>query len=152
LHRTIHEVTQRLERLAFNTAISSMMVFVRDVLGAGDGPAEPLARDAAKQFVLLLAPFAPHLAEEIWSALGHSRSLADEPWPQADEALMREDTFPLVIQINGKRRAEIQAPRGASKDELAALALESDEVQRRLPGREPRRVIVVPGKLVNFVV
>jgi len=152
LHRTIHEVTRRLDRLAFNTAISSMMVFVRDVLGTGEGPTEPLARDAAKQFALLLAPFAPHLAEEIWNALGHSRSLADEPWPMADEAMLREDTFCLVIQINGKRRAEIQAPRGASKDELAALALDSDEAQRRLSGREPRRVIVVPGKLVNFVV
>jgi leucyl-tRNA synthetase len=149
LHRTIHEVTARMDRLAFNTAIASLMVFVRDIQSGAD---EPLARDAAEQFCLLVAPFAPHLAEEIWAALGHTRSLAYEPWPAADEALIREDTYTLVIQIGGKRRAEIQAPKGASKDQLVALAMASEDVRRRLEGREPRRVVVVPGRLVNFVV
>ncbi|MCA9711316.1 MAG: class I tRNA ligase family protein, partial [Myxococcales bacterium] len=154
LHRTIAEVTERLDRMAFNTAISSLMVFVRDVVARGpDGAddAEPLAHEAAAQFALLLAPFAPHLAEHLWQALGRTGSLAHAPWPAADEALLREDTFTLVIQVDGKRRGEIEAPKGASRDELAALARATDEVQRYLGGREPKRVIVVPGRLVNFV-
>jgi leucyl-tRNA synthetase len=153
LHKTIHEVTERMDRLAFNTAISALMVFVRDVVARGEAAreAEPLPHDAAVQLTLLLAPFAPHMAEELWSALGHSRSLADEPWPAADEALLREDTFTLVVQVDGKRRTELQAPKDASRDELAALARATDEVQRHLGGREPKRVIVVPGRLVNFV-
>jgi leucyl-tRNA synthetase len=151
LHKTIHEVTERIDRLAFNTAMSSLMVFVRDVVARGSDGDEPLAHDAAVQLCLLLAPFAPHLAEELWSVLGHARSLADEPWPAADEALLREDTFTLVVQIDGKRRAELQAPKDASRDELAALARANEEVRRHLAGREPKRVIVVPGRLVNFV-
>jgi leucyl-tRNA synthetase len=152
MHRTIHEVTERLDRLAFNTAIASMMVFVRDITGEKGGEPEPLPRGAAEAFCLLLSPFAPHLAEEIWRALGHEQTLAYETWPQADPALLVDDTFVLVIQINGKRRAEIQAPKSAGKDELAALAREAPDVQRHLEGSEPRRVIVVPGRLVNFVV
>jgi leucyl-tRNA synthetase len=151
LHKTIHEVTERIERFAFNTAISALMVFVRDVVGRGGDQDEPLPHDAAAQLALLLAPFAPHLAEELWHALGHARSLADEPWPAADEALLREDTFTLVVQVDGKRRAELQAPKDADRDELAALARAHPEVQRHLAGREPKRVIVVPGRLVNFV-
>jgi leucyl-tRNA synthetase len=151
LHKTIHEVTERIDRLAFNTAISSMMVFVRDVVRRGPDGDEPLAREAAIQFTLLLAPFAPHLTEELWRALGHEQSLVDHPWPAADEALLREDTFTLVVQIDGKRRAELQAPKDADKEQLAALARANEEVQRHLAGREPKRVIVVPGRLVNFV-
>ena len=147
LHRTIDEVTTRVERMAFNTAISSLMVFVRDVRNAD----EPMGRDAAEQFALMLAPFAPHLAEELWAALGHGHSLGYEPWPAADDVWLHDETFPLVIQINGKRRAEIQAPKSASKDELAQLAQESPEVRSRLEGATVRRVIVVPGRLVNFV-
>ncbi len=152
LHRTIHEVTERLERLSFNTAISSLMVFVRDLLGP-EGPAQdPLPHDAASQLCLLLAPFAPHLAEELWRTLGNKASLAHEPWPAPDEALLVDDTFQLVVQVNGKWRAEIAAPKAASKDELAALARELDDVRRHLGDAAPKRVIVVPGRLVNFVV
>ena len=148
LHKTIADVTERVDRLGFNTAIAAMMVFVRDI---GDG-GEALGHDAAEQFCLLLAPFAPHLAEEIWSALGHTESLAYEPWPAADASLLVEDTFTLVVQVNGKRRTELQAPKAASKDELQALAQATDEVAKRLNGGAPKRVIVVPGRLVNFVV
>ncbi len=148
LHRTIAEVTERTDRMAFNTAIASMMVFVRDIQADG----AVIGHDAASQFCLLLAPFAPHLAEEIWRALGRTGSLAYEPWPAADDSLLVDDTFTLVLQVGGKRRGELEVPKSASKAELEAMARASDEVQRWLGGAEPKRVIVVPGRLVNFVV
>ncbi|MEM7158753.1 MAG: leucine--tRNA ligase [Myxococcota bacterium] len=156
LHRTIAEVTERLDRLSFNTAISSLMVFVRDAVprGSDGGPKDGvgLGSEAAGVFARLLAPFAPHLAEQLWAALGHEGAVALAEWPVADEALLREETFKLVIQVNGKRRGEIQVPKDADRDAVAELARNTDEVQRHLGGAEPRRVIVVPGRLVNFVV
>lgn len=149
LHRTIADVTDRVERMAFNTAISAMMVFVRDIVAEG----EPLGGDAGAGFCLLLAPFAPHLAEEVWwNALGHTESLARGPWPEADPSLLVDDTFSLVLQVNGKRRGEIAAPKDASKAELEALAREQPAIQKHIDGKTLRRVIVVPGRLVNFVV
>jgi leucyl-tRNA synthetase len=148
LHRTIAAVTDRIDRLAFNTAISAMMIFVRDIVE----PGEPLHRDALAQFSLLLSPFAPHLAEEIWRALGNRKSLAHEPWPAADDALLVDATFPLVVQIQGKRRAELAIPQGVSEAEIHAIALAHPDVQRHLAGQTPRRVIYVAGKLLNIVV
>lgn len=148
LHTTISEVSERTDRMAFNTAIASMMVFVRDVQTAD----EPVGKSAAEQFCLLLAPYAPHLAEEIWSALGHAETLSYEPWPAADETLLVDDNFMLVLQVGGKRRGELEAPKSASKAELEALARDSDVVKKWLADKEPKRVIVVPGRLVNFVV
>jgi len=147
LHKTIAEVSERTDRMGFNTAIASMMVFVRDI----QTDDEPIARGAAEQFALLLAPYAPHLAEEMWQALGHPDTLAYEPWPAADESLLVDDTFTLVLQVGGKRRGELVAPKSASKDELEALARASEVVHKWLAGQEPRRVIVVPGRLINFV-
>ena len=147
LHRTIADVTERIEKLAFNTAISALMVFVRDLVREG----EPVPRMAADAFARLLAPFAPHLAEEIWRALGHADSIAHASWPEADEAALASDTFSLVVQVAGKKRAEIAAPVGASRDELVALAQRAPEVRRHLGGKDPRRVVVVPGRLINFV-
>jgi leucyl-tRNA synthetase len=147
LHRTIHAVSERIDRLAFNTAISAMMVFVRDIVAEG----EPLHRDTLAQFCLILAPFAPHLAEEIWGAIGQRQSLAHELWPAADEALLIDATFPLVVQIQGKRRAELAIPQGASEDDIKTTALAHPDVQRHLDGKTPRRVIYVPGKLLNIV-
>jgi leucyl-tRNA synthetase len=148
LHRTIHAVRERIDRLAFNTAISAMMVFVRDIVDAG----EPLHRDALAQFLLLLSPFAPHLAEELWRAIGHTSSLAHELWPAADESLLLDATWPLVVQVMGKRRAELPIPQGASEADITARVLADADVQRHLAGKAPRRVIYVPGKLINLVV
>jgi len=148
LHRTIHAVTERIDRVAFNTAISAMMVFVRDIVAEG----EPLHRDALAQFTLLLAPFAPHLAEEIWRALGNPHSLAHELWPAADEAMLLDATWPLVVQVMGKRRAELAIPQGESEADITARVLADADVQRHLAGKAPRRVIYVPGKLINLVV
>ena len=144
--RTIAGVTEDLEGMRFNTAISKMMVFARDV--AKDAP---LARESAEVFTLLLAPMAPHLAEELWSLLGNVDTLAHEPWPEADESLLVDDEITLVVQVNGKKRGEIQVPPDISNEIAQERALAVENVQRILDGREPKKVIVVPGRLVNIV-
>jgi leucyl-tRNA synthetase len=143
---TIHGVTEDLEAMRFNTAISKLMVYSRDV--AKDAP---MPRAAAETLVLLLAPMAPHMAEELWRRLGHDESLARAPWPEADASLLTRDVVTLVVQLNGKRRDEIQVPADASEEMVREAALASEKVQRHLEGREPRKVIVVPGRLVNVV-
>ncbi|EDM79695.1 putative leucyl-tRNA synthetase [Plesiocystis pacifica SIR-1] len=151
LHRTISEVSERIERMSFNTAISSLMVFVRDVEKGG----ARLGKAAAETFSVLLAPFAPHLAEEFWRALGHESSLTYAPWPAADESLLVEDSWTLVIQIKGKKRGELQVPSSldpkADREAITKLAMASDAVERFVGDAEPRRVIYVPGKLINVV-
>jgi leucyl-tRNA synthetase len=150
LHRTIRDVTERIERMAFNTAISALMVFARDIQKEG-----PLTREEGCQFCLLLSPFAPHLAEEIWHGLGHERSLAYEVWPKADPAFLAEEQWTLVVQINGKKRDVLELPLSVDRNDRAAIearARESETIRRHLEGKQPRKVIVVPGKLVNIVV
>jgi leucyl-tRNA synthetase len=146
LARTVHGVTEDLEALQFNTAIAKLMVFVRDI--AKDAP---LPRRAAEAFVRMLAPFAAHLGEELWQRLGHAESLAFEPWPEADPALLVADVIRLAVQVNGKRRGEIEVPADTDDAGIRAAALASEQVQRHLAGREPRKIIVVPGRLVNVV-
>ncbi|MBW2269561.1 MAG: leucine--tRNA ligase [Deltaproteobacteria bacterium] len=146
LARTIRDTTDDFEGLRFNTAISKLMVFVRDV--ADDGP---MPREAAEAFTKLLSPLAPHLADELWERLGHSGSLARETWPEPDSSKLVEDTITLVAQVNGKRRDEIEVPADADEATVRAIALASEKVQQHLGGREPSKVIVVPGRLVNLV-
>jgi leucyl-tRNA synthetase len=136
-----------MEAVQPNTAISQLMVFARDV--AKDAP---LPRGAGEAFLKLLSPFAPHLAEELWQRLGHTGSVALVPWPEADPALLVEDTVALVVQVNGKRRSEVRVPKGADEAAVRAAVLADETVQRHLAGKEPRKVIVVPGRLVNVVV
>ncbi len=144
--RTVAGVTGDIETLSFNTAIAKLMVLVRDV--AKDAP---LSRDAAETFLRLLSPFAPHLAEELWRRIGHTRSIAFEPWPTADPALLASETVTLAVQVNGKRRDEIEVPADASEDAIREAALAAPNVVRHLEGRAPKKVIVVPGRLVNIV-
>ncbi|MGB1275204.1 MAG: class I tRNA ligase family protein, partial [Nannocystaceae bacterium] len=145
VHRTIVEVSERVERMGFNTAISSLMVLVRDIGEISWSGMHILCR--------LLAPFAPHLAEEIWAkVLGCSEPLAHAPWPEADPKLLVEDTWKMVVQVNGKRRAELEVPTGAAKDELIALAMANPTVIKFVAGKPPRRVIYVKNRLVNVVV
>jgi len=139
-------VTGDIESLSFNTAISKLMVLVRDV-----AKEQPLPREAAETLLMLLSPFAPHLAEELWRRLGHQRSIAFEPWPVADPRLLVAETITLAVQVNGKRRDEIEVPTGASEDEVRTAALAAPNVVRHLEGRTPKKVIVVPGRLVNIV-
>jgi leucyl-tRNA synthetase len=148
-HRTIARATDDLgRRQQFNTPISTVMELVNELVkSAGD----PAARFAAETAVSLIQPYAPHVAEELWERLGHER-LWEQPWPQADPALLEEDSFELVVQVNGKVRDRIQVPADLPDDELVARAKESPKVQAQLNGAEIRQTIVVPRKLVNLVV
>jgi leucyl-tRNA synthetase len=145
--RAIQGVTDDLEALRFNTAISKLMVYTRDVAREA-----PLPRRAAEVLVLLLSPMAPHLGEELWQRLGHAQSLAYEPWPEADPALLVSDVVTLVVQVNGKKRDEIEVPADADEAAVREAVLAREGVRRHLEGREPRKVILVPGRLVNIVV
>ncbi len=133
--------------MRFNTAIAAMMEYSNHLTGLKVRP-----RSALEPFVLLLAPFAPHIAEELWLALGHEKSLAYEPWPVFDESLTRADEVEIPVQINGKLRAKLKAPLGITKAALEAAALADSRVQELIKGKKVLRVIVVPGKLVNIVV
>jgi leucyl-tRNA synthetase len=148
-HETIHKVTDDIERrFVFNTPVSAVMELVNEV---SREPGDPAARFAVETAVSLIQPYAPHVAEELWSRLGRSR-LWEEPWPVADESMLQHDTVELVCQVNGKVRDRLQVAAGLPDDELVALARASERVQAHLNGAEPRRVFVVPDKLVNFVV
>jgi leucyl-tRNA synthetase len=149
--KTIDGVTRDFEGLRFNTAISKLMILVRELGKDSKGAAATCSRESVETLVLLLAPMAPHIAEELWRELGHEDTLTFEPWPTADESLLHDDTVMLVLQINGKKRDEIQVPADSSKEAIEAVALASEKVQKHLDGRDPKKVIVVPGRLVNIV-
>jgi leucyl-tRNA synthetase len=148
-HETIARVTDDVERrFVFNTPIAAVMELVNEL---GRDPSAPGARFAAEAAVSLIQPYAPHIAEELWSALGHSR-LWEQPWPVADPAQLERETFELVLQVNGRVRDRVEASSGESEEELVARAKASPRVQQYLDGKEIRQTIVVPGKLVNLVV
>jgi len=148
LHRTIAAVGEAIEALQFNKAVAHLYELTSAI-----EKAKPSAtrHEAVRTLVLLAAPAAPHLAEEAWSALGETTMIADAAWPSFDPALLVEDQVTLAVQVNGKLRDTLTAPRGLPKDEAEALALSSDKVQRQLAGTSPRKVIVVPDRLVNIV-
>ncbi|WP_437187684.1 leucine--tRNA ligase [Planctomicrobium sp. SH668] len=147
LHRTIKAVTEDIEKLSFNTAISRMMEFTNFFTNQTDRPVSCL-----KQFALLLAPFAPHLAEELWELLGEKTSLTYAPWPQYDESKLVESEVEIPVQVNGKLRAKINVPVTADSAQLQKLAEADPQVQSQLEGKTIVKVICVPKKMVNFVV
>ncbi len=147
LHQTIAGVTEDIDGLRFNTAIAKMMEFVN---AAYKWDAVPKA--VWEPFVLLLAPFAPHLGEELWRRLGHADSLTYAPWPEADERYLQEDEAEIAVQVNGKLRATVTVPADAQKDAVLEAARAEDNVARYLAEGTVRKEIVVPGRLVNFVV
>jgi leucyl-tRNA synthetase len=146
LAQTIRKLTDDFEKLDFNTAIAQLMVFVRDVEKDA-----PIPREVAEPFVLLLAPLAPHLAEELWQQLGHAESLVRAPWPVADAKFLIADEIELSVQVAGKLRARVRVPADADEAAVRAAALGDENVRKHLDGREPRRVIYVPGRLINLV-
>jgi leucyl-tRNA synthetase len=148
-HETIAKVTDDIgRRFAFNTAIAAVMELVNELSREPDGPD---SRFAAETALSLIQPYAPHVAEELWERLGHSR-LWEQPWPEADPSLLARETFELVVQVNGKVRDRLELPVGLSEDELVEQALASPRVQAQLDGKQVRKTIVVPQKLVNLVV
>lgn len=147
LHRTIKAVTEDIAKLSFNTAIARMMEFCNFFTKADR---RPLA--AMEPFVLLLSPFAPHIAEELWQLLGHENTLAYEPWPTYDEALLVESEVEIPIQINGKLRGKITVAADANKETMIAAAKADVRVAELLAGKEIKNEIAVPGRMVNFVV
>ncbi|SIQ57638.1 leucyl-tRNA synthetase [Alkalispirochaeta americana] len=147
LHKTIRKVTHDTDELAMNTAISQMMILVNE-LYKGD----TLPRAVWDPFIRLLSPYAPHLAEELWEMIGNPAPASLAPWPQYDEALTQDEQITVVLQVNGKVRARMEVPAGTDKATLQTSAAQNARIQEFIEGKEMVKVIVVPDKLVNFVV
>jgi leucyl-tRNA synthetase len=147
MHQTIRKVTRDIEAMAFNTAISALMVFVNHLARL---PATP--REAAQTLVLLVSPFAPHVAEDLWRHLGHPDSLAYAPWPAWDERLVVDDVVAVPVQVNGRVRGLVQLARDASEEDARAAVLASEEIGARLSGQALRKFVYVPGRIVSVVV
>jgi leucyl-tRNA synthetase len=149
-HRCIRDVTEGIEGFAFNKAIAKLYEFT-NILAKATGASAGARRQALGVLAQLMAPMTPHLAEEIWSALGREGLIAQAAWPEADPELLIETSVTLPIQVNGKRRSEISVPKGADKATIEAAVLADAAVQKLLNGATPRRLIVVPDRIVNVV-
>jgi leucyl-tRNA synthetase len=147
IHRTIAKVTKDIEALSFNTAIARMMEFVNVCT-----PLEKRSRAILEPFIVILAPFAPHLAEELWEVLGKAAPVSLEPWPTVEERWLHDETVEVPVQIRGKLRGRIVVPAGADAAALEAAARTDPRITELLAGRRIVKVIAVPGRLVNFVV
>jgi leucyl-tRNA synthetase len=152
IHTAIKAVTEDLEgEYQFNTGVSELMK-LSNALTAADCKDSPIYVEGIESLILLLAPFAPHIAEELWQMTGHTESVHTQAWPKADPGALLADEITLVIQVMGKTRGTIVVPAQSERGELEQYARESEVAQRYLEGKEIKKVIVVPGKLVNFVV
>ncbi|MHB8395291.1 MAG: class I tRNA ligase family protein, partial [Candidatus Dormibacteria bacterium] len=147
-HRCIRDVTRDTPELKYNTAIAAMMSFVK-LLQAS---ASPVPGEAMETLALLLAPYCPHTAEELWERLGNEYSVHQQRWPKVDPEMLAQDHVVVVISINGKKRDQLQVAPGLAKDELIQRALASVRIQQFLADREPSRIFVVPDRQVNLVV
>ncbi len=147
LHRTIRRVTDDMDRMSFNTAIAALIEFLSELV-----PLDVVPRTVAEPFVLLLAPLAPHLAEELWERLGHAQSLAYAPWPVAEARWLRRLTVPVAVQVNGKLRATIDVDPEAPEEDVLAAAKAHENVARFLENGTLRKAIYVRGRIANFVV
>ena len=145
-NETVKKVTEDFESLLFNTGISQLMVFVNESYKAAE-----VSKTYISNFVKLLSPVAPHIAEELWEKLGNTETIAYEEWPTYDESKLVEDTIEIVVQVNGKVKTKLEIERDMSKEETEALAMENDKVKDAIEGKTVRKVIVVPQKLVNIV-
>ena len=150
MHKTIFDVTQGVESFGFNAAIAKLYAFTTTLAKSGAGAGA--RHTAMKTLAQLMSPMTPHLSEEIWAMLGGEGMIANAPWPIADPAMMVEDTVTLPIQINGKRRSEITVSKDMPKEEVEKLALADDAVQKALAGGQPKKLIVVPGRIINVVI
>ena len=148
MHKTIKGVSEDMERLTFNTAIAKLMEFTNAVYKSD----EPMSKETAEKFVLLLAPMAPHISEELWEKLGHEGGISMVSWPTFEESMTQSDTMDIVVQVLGKKRAILTVPVNAEKEEVLKLAKQNSSVQNFIAGKEIVKEIYVPKKLVNLVV
>jgi leucyl-tRNA synthetase len=153
-HRAIAGVSTDIEAFHFNKAVARLYELANTIGGidARDDATRWALREALEIFVRLIGPMTPHLAEELWRALGHQTLLADAPWPTAEDALLVDDTVTVAVQLNGKLRGTVALPKDVAKDAAEKSALALPEIVRALDGKTPRRVIVVPNRIVNVVV
>ncbi len=150
MHKAIHDVSGGVKSFGFNASIAKLYAFTNTLAKSKAG--SDAKRQAAKILAQLMSPMTPHLSEELWQLLGGEGLVATASWPEADEAMLVDDTVTLPIQINGKRRAEISVPKDMPKDEVEKIALSTEAVEKALDGAAPKKVIVVPGRIVNVVV
>ncbi len=147
LHQTIKKLSEDIESLSYNTAISQLMIYVNETSRSAQRNLEHM-----KCFVLLLSPLAPHMAEELWQRLGGQDSLAYEPWPEYDAAKLKVAELEILVQINGKPRGRIMLPAEATRDEMITLAQQNPGIAELLEGKQILKSVAVPGRLVNIVV
>jgi leucyl-tRNA synthetase len=154
VHRSIHEVTQDLEALGFNRAVARIYNLANELSGFAttDDDARAVLKSGLLTLVQLFAPMMPHLAESCWHTLGADGLVAAADWPQADASALVEDSVTLPVQINGKRRAEITVPKSADQATIEQLARAEPQVEKFLDGKPIKKCVVVPGRIVNFVV
>ncbi|MBD5261845.1 MAG: leucine--tRNA ligase [Bacteroides sp.] len=147
MHTLIKKVSQDIENFSFNTSVAAFMIAVNDL-----GKLPAVSNESMDEFARLIAPFAPHIAEEFWHQLGHEGSVADSQWPAWDEEALKEDTVKYPVQFNGKMRFNIEVPAGSDKASVEAAALADPAAEKWLEGKTPKKVIVVPGRIVNIVI
>jgi leucyl-tRNA synthetase len=153
LHQTLKRATEDFDtRWHFNTSIAAIMELMNEVTAVEDRLSPGALRELLEKLVLLMGPFAPYLAEELWSELGHQGPVFRQKWPAYDPELAREDVIQIVVQVNGKVRSHISVENGASREELERLSLADSRVRHLIDGKPIVKVIVVPDKLVNIVV
>ena len=150
IHRTIHDVTQAIESFGFNAAIARLYAFTNSLAKSKAGTETKIL--AAKTLAQLMSPMTPHLSEELWEKLGENTLIAKQPWPTVDETLLTDSTITMPIQINGKRRGQIEVKKDLDPTELEKLVISEMVVQKALNGNDPKKVIVVPGRIVNVVI
>ena len=146
LHKLIRKVTQDVEQFSFNTSVAAFMICINELQGL-----KTSSREVLQPLLILLAPFAPHIAEELWHAIGEETTIVAAQWPECDEKLLVEDSFKYPVSFNGKTRFTIELPREASQDEIREAVLSADEAQKWIEGKTPKKVIIVPGRIINIV-
>jgi leucyl-tRNA synthetase len=150
MHRATHDVTQAIESFGFNAAIARLYKFTNVLAKSKAGTAAKIL--AAKTLALLMSPMTPHLSEELWEKLGEKTLIAKQAWPTVDDTLLVDDTIIMPIQVNGKRRGQIEVQKNLAPTDIEKLALAEMAIQRALNGNDPKKVIVVPGRIVNVVI
>jgi leucyl-tRNA synthetase len=146
LHKTIKKVTQDIEDFSFNTSVSTFMICVNELTQQ-----KCKSKEVLEPLAVLISPYAPHIAEELWEGLGHSGSISEVAYPKFDEQYLKEDAKTYPISFNGKMRFTMDLSLDLSKDEIQEIVMADERTQKQLDGRTPKKVIIVPGKIVNIV-